>query len=101
MLATVTVGPGQRHEKARASVLGFAQSAERASHRSGVSFGACGTGVYEERVFPDDNLYDLAPNWFFGEVRGGTFPSDAESFVKTESRSQTDPALYSTAAAKK
>ncbi len=36
------------------------------------------------------------------EVRAGTFPSDAESFAKSESRPQgPDPALYSTAAAKK
>jgi 3-methyl-2-oxobutanoate hydroxymethyltransferase len=36
------------------------------------------------------------------EVRAGTFPSDAESFAISESRPQAqDPALYSTAAAKK
>jgi 3-methyl-2-oxobutanoate hydroxymethyltransferase len=35
------------------------------------------------------------------EVRGGTFPSDAESFALHESRPQPNPGLYSTAAAKK
>ena len=39
---------------------------------------------------------------YVGEVRGGTFPSDAESFAVSEKRPQgPDPALYSTAAAKK
>ncbi|HTR51590.1 MAG TPA: 3-methyl-2-oxobutanoate hydroxymethyltransferase [Kofleriaceae bacterium] len=39
---------------------------------------------------------------YVAEVRGGTFPSDAESFALTESRApQPQPALYSTAAAKK
>jgi 3-methyl-2-oxobutanoate hydroxymethyltransferase len=39
---------------------------------------------------------------YVSEVRGGTFPSDAESFAKAESRAQgADPALYSTAAQKK
>jgi len=39
---------------------------------------------------------------YVAEVRGGTFPSDAESFALTESRGpQPQPALYSTAAAKK
>jgi 3-methyl-2-oxobutanoate hydroxymethyltransferase len=38
---------------------------------------------------------------YVGEVRGGTFPSDAESFALHESRPQPAGALYSTAAAKK
>ena len=39
---------------------------------------------------------------YVSEVRKGTFPSDAESFAVSESRAQgPDPALYSTAAAKK
>jgi 3-methyl-2-oxobutanoate hydroxymethyltransferase len=35
---------------------------------------------------------------YVGEVRGGTFPSDAESFAISETRKTEDPALYSTAA---
>jgi 3-methyl-2-oxobutanoate hydroxymethyltransferase len=40
---------------------------------------------------------------YVGEVRGATFPSDAESFALNESRAPQlpDPALYSTAAHKK
>jgi 3-methyl-2-oxobutanoate hydroxymethyltransferase len=38
---------------------------------------------------------------YVGEVRGGTFPSDAESFALHESRAPQQAALYSTAAAKK
>jgi len=38
---------------------------------------------------------------YVGEVRGGTFPSDAESFAVHETRPQPSGALYSTAAAKK
>ena len=39
---------------------------------------------------------------YVADVRKGTFPSDAESFAVSESRAQgPDPALYSTAAAKK
>ncbi|MDB4953830.1 MAG: 3-methyl-2-oxobutanoatehydroxymethyltransferase [Myxococcales bacterium] len=39
---------------------------------------------------------------YVSEVRKGSFPSDAESFAVSESRPQgPDPALYSTAAAKK
>jgi 3-methyl-2-oxobutanoate hydroxymethyltransferase len=35
---------------------------------------------------------------YVGEVRGGTFPSDAESFAINETRKTEAPALYSTAA---
>jgi 3-methyl-2-oxobutanoate hydroxymethyltransferase len=35
---------------------------------------------------------------YVGEVRGGTFPSDAESFAISETRKTEHPALYSTAA---
>jgi len=38
---------------------------------------------------------------YVGEVRGGTFPSDAESFAVHETRPQPSGALYSPAAAKK
>jgi len=38
---------------------------------------------------------------YVAEVRGGTFPSDAESFALAESRAPQQAALYSTAAAKK
>ncbi len=38
---------------------------------------------------------------YVSEVRGGTFPSDAESFAVTETRAAQPSALYSTAAAKK
>jgi 3-methyl-2-oxobutanoate hydroxymethyltransferase len=38
---------------------------------------------------------------YVAEVRGGTFPSDAESFALNESRAPQQAALYSTAAAKK
>jgi 3-methyl-2-oxobutanoate hydroxymethyltransferase len=38
---------------------------------------------------------------YVGEVRAGTFPSDAEAFTGVESRPQHTGALYSTAAAKK
>ncbi len=38
---------------------------------------------------------------YVGEVRGGTFPSDAESFAVNETRSSGVGALYSTAGAKK
>ena len=38
---------------------------------------------------------------YVSEVRGGTFPSDAESFAVTESRAVQPQALYSSAGAKK
>jgi len=38
---------------------------------------------------------------YVAEVRGGTFPSDAESFALADSRATQPAALYSTAGVKK
>ncbi len=47
------------------------------------------------------NTIKDAVGQYVNEVRGGTFPSDAESFALVETRATQPSALYSTAAAKK